>query len=209
MKRRKEETAKTIAQLHRDLAKEEQEAKMNRRVSSSQNLRRATSLAGAPAVDDDGFVQISRASMKKVSSKGNISDGTGISQSPMLPVKPTKNLLRRSQSQPASMSSGSSSPSPFTKRSSMTKSIAGAPPLPPIGTGVVTSAVAATDLPSLEDCAKKTKNILKEYFVGGDVDEAVLSIHEMVEVGKDGSVERGAKVVEAGTLLVMDHPRLR
>ena len=60
------------------------------------------------------------------------------------------------------------------------------------------------EFPAVEDCADKTQNILKEYFIGGDVDDAVLSIDEIVGFGHDGSIERGAKVIEGGTLLVME-----
>ena len=57
---------------------------------------------------------------------------------------------------------------------------------------------------SPDECVKKTKNLFKEYFTGGDTDDAVLTMHEMISAGKDGSIERGAKVVEAGTLMVME-----
>jgi hypothetical protein len=54
------------------------------------------------------------------------------------------------------------------------------------------------------ECGTKTKGILKEYFVGGDTDEAVLSFAELICAGEDGSVERGAKMMEAGTLMVIE-----
>ena len=57
---------------------------------------------------------------------------------------------------------------------------------------------------SPEECSEKAKNILKEYFVGGDTADAVLSIHELVGAGDDGSIARGTKVVEAAVLLVLE-----
>ena len=55
-----------------------------------------------------------------------------------------------------------------------------------------------------KECGKKAKNYLKEFFVGGDLDDAVLSIHELIGAGEDGSVERGTKVIESGTFMVME-----
>jgi MA3 domain len=74
-------------------------------------------------------------------------------------------------------------------------------------------ASAAPSLPSIsheqgflspDECSKKMKKVLKEYFVGGDTADAVLSTQEMVNVGTEGSVERGAKAVEGGILMVME-----
>lgn len=53
-------------------------------------------------------------------------------------------------------------------------------------------------------CGTKAKCILKEYFVGGDTDDAVLSLHELVGVGDEGSLERGAKVIESAILYVLE-----
>jgi hypothetical protein len=57
---------------------------------------------------------------------------------------------------------------------------------------------------SPEECSEKAKNIIKEFFVGGDTSDAVLSIHELVGAGNDGSIARGAKVVDAAILLVLE-----
>jgi len=64
--------------------------------------------------------------------------------------------------------------------------------------------VPAKTFPSADECGEKMKKILKEYFVGGDADDALLSIDEMVGFGHDGSIERGAKAIEGGTLLVLE-----
>ena len=58
--------------------------------------------------------------------------------------------------------------------------------------------------PTPEECGKKAKAILKEFFTGGDTQDAVVSIHELVGVGTDGSFERGSKVVECAVLMVLE-----
>jgi hypothetical protein len=57
---------------------------------------------------------------------------------------------------------------------------------------------------SPEKCGDKMKTILKEYFIGGDKANAVLSVHEMVIVGTDGSLDRGSQAVATGILMVME-----
>ena len=52
--------------------------------------------------------------------------------------------------------------------------------------------------------ADKTKSILKEYFVGGDTADAILSLDELVGVGSNFAVDRGTAVIEAGVLLVLE-----
>ena len=65
-------------------------------------------------------------------------------------------------------------------------------------------AAPTKSFPSPDDCSDMSKKLLKEYFIGGDTDDALLSIDEMVGFGHDGSIERGAKVIEGGTLLVLE-----
>ena len=64
------------------------------------------------------------------------------------------------------------------------------------------------EYPDPEQCKERTKTILKEYFVGGDTDEAIRSVDEIVGAGSSnedhGSVDRGAAVIESGVLLVME-----
>ena len=58
--------------------------------------------------------------------------------------------------------------------------------------------------PKPEDCAKKMKSLLKEYFVGGDTADAALSVDELIGKGNDGDVARGKAVVEAAVLMMME-----
>ena len=60
------------------------------------------------------------------------------------------------------------------------------------------------ELTSPDECGEKAKSILKEYFVGGDTDDAVLSFNELIQAGHEGSVDRGAKMVESSVLLVLE-----
>ena len=57
---------------------------------------------------------------------------------------------------------------------------------------------------SADECGKKMKNYLKEYFVGGDIDDIVLSIHELIGIGSGGSTARGSKVIESSVLMLLE-----
>lgn len=50
----------------------------------------------------------------------------------------------------------------------------------------------------------KTKSILKEYFVGGDTADAILSLDEMIGVGSNFATDRGTAALRAGVLLVLE-----
>lgn len=196
------ETAKSIADLHKELAKEEKNQRRNSRLSistSQSNLRRSSSLAAAAAassMDDDGFMEISRATMKKVGSKQNISAGN-VESLPMIPAKSKGQKMRRAQSTPAGMSTsftiGTPSSTPIKQKSISNDNMTTAPSLP-----------APLPVLSIDQCQSKMKSILKEYFVGGDTADAVLSVNEIIQVGSKGSIERGAKAIETGVLMVME-----
>lgn len=193
VKRRKEDTAKTIADIHKEVAKEEQEAKIaSRRASTSgSSLRRSSSLATATQVDDDGFVSVPNRgnNFKKVGSKTNL----GPPPSPSL-KKPTASTLRRAISQPGMTNYVPESPFDHKKIASQ---LGAAPPMPIMEK-------PPTDTASPEHCVKKIQSILKEYYAGGDTDDAVLSVEELVQPEVEGSLERGAKVIEGATLLAME-----
>lgn len=193
IKRRKEETARTLEQIHKEVLREEAAAAKNsRRPSSNANLRRSSSLAATATVDEEGFVQIQRGSVK-VGGK----QVTG--PPPLLPGKPNQKDMRRSQSQPFNMSGSftigdSCSYKTKTVATTSNTNVDGMSALP----------ITQEKVLSPEECASKTKRILKEYFVSRDMADAVLSVDELVDAGSEGSIERGAKVVEAGTFLVME-----
>jgi hypothetical protein len=206
--RRKVDKAMSIAEIHKEVAREEQAAarmsSSSRRSSTSNlpsknTLRRSSSLAEAPVVDDDGFVSISRASMKKVGSKTNMGGGPPASPSSGGVKKPAQSSLRRAVSQPAF--SGDVPASPYDPKKIASKfGVSGAPSMPDVMENKPGPSVASPD-----QCVKKIQSILKEYYVGGDTDDAVLSVDELVQVSvEEGAVERGAKVIEGATLLAME-----
>lgn len=215
MTRRKVEKAKTIAEIHKELAMEEKaKAVATRRAStSSVSLRRSSSVASVPTnlasstsmsnivqADEDGFVQIKRGSMKKVTSKGQAMNQMD-SNSNNVPGVPKKApILRRSVSQPAAM--GGVEPSPFTAKR-IKENFGKAPGLP---MPMTAEAPASPKVLSPNECSEKAKNIFKEYFIGGDTDDAVLSIQELVSVDHpDGEATvRAAKIIEGVTLMVME-----
>lgn len=183
--RRKEETAKTLAQIHKEVAKEERAAK---RSSSSASLRSKGSkhrssgdvrnIDKKPQVDEDGFVSVAKSKTVSRSVSMTAMDSSRGSTA----SKPSR---QSSQSKFAVLHE--SGPS---KKSSKSKPVEEAKP--------------KIIYLSPEECSEKAKNILKEYFVGGDTADAVLSIHELVGAGDDGSIARGTKVVEAAVLLVLE-----
>jgi len=217
VKRREEEKAKTLAQIHKDVAKEEKQtanasnrggARNNQRgVHRSQSTGNASAGGGsgggssrnlkqqqkqqpppdAPAEEGDGFVQVSKS--KKASFRRSQSDS----------VAPKSSL------QMALAAAGGSS-----KKKSPARSIS------PKETNMDGNSNAASSVPPIpeqsplkeyldpKECGDKAKKIMQEYFVGGDTDDAVLSIHELVGVGQPGDAERGAAVVEAAALMVME-----
>jgi translation initiation factor 4G len=176
--RREEESAKTIAQIHKDAEKEARRGSSNMGRSVSNNsLRRPPA---APSVDADGFVQVVGTSsvFNRSQSAGNFG----------------RNDSRNNTKKTRSKASGGSfaalnEPTLEEEPSSKKKETSKAPKkvfLEP------------------EECGKKAKNIVKEFFVGGDIDDAVLSIHELIGAGEEGSVDRAAKVLEKTIYMVLE-----
>merc|ERR1712194_184512 len=216
--RRKEETAKTIAEIHKEVAKEERAA--SRRSNSSANLRgnnKGSIRRGAssgdvrqmdkpqskPQVDDDGFVSVapskgfnriaSLPAMPRTQSEGFNKDS-----------KPSGGGRRPSGGKFAVLNQSDRRSS---KKGSSNKLVEMAGPI--IEEKKAEEKKAEEKKPAVnylkpDECGNKAKNILKEYFVGGDMDDAVLSIHELVGAGYEGSIARGTKVVESAVLLVME-----
>ena len=168
--------------------------RMGSRSSSSQNLQKLE--RSKSAADADGFVTVS-------SGKGGGNNNINRSMS--------HNTLRRSTSESGwsrresssnskiSRSSSGSSCSALTEESkksskgSKSKSVGEKAP----------AAAAPTPAPKKEfkdpqACGKSAVNVFKEFFVGGDTDDAVLSISELIgSESDDGSLERGIAVMES------------
>jgi len=190
VKRRKEETAKTIEQIHKEVAKEEKRSRrsssannlksMGGRRSSAPDIRTLNKQNAEPKVDDDGFTTV-----KKIGRSAS------------------SNTLIRSRSEGYDMRSGSGSLRK-SKRSTSSGSLTGIAEKAEETKEPKKPAKKEVVYLSPDECSTKAKNIFKEYFVGGDTDDAVLSIEELIGAGNDGSVERGAKAVESSILMVME-----
>ncbi|KAL7472288.1 hypothetical protein ACHAXS_012654 [Conticribra weissflogii] len=210
VKRRKEETAKTIAQIHNEVAKEELAA---RRSSSSNALRGASNNAsirrgissgdvrvsdrGQKAqTDEDGFVSVPAnkavgrsasmtafaRSQSDVGYQKSTTHGSSIARknshgmfAPLKEIRPRKSIAEKN---------GKDDNTKANPKSEKIK--------------------PKVEYPSPHDCGEKAKNILKEYFVGGDTDDAVLSMDELIGIGNEGHDERGSKVVETSVLMVLE-----
>jgi hypothetical protein len=182
------------------MAKEEKEAKLASRRASQPNLRRASS---QPAeVDEDGFVAIQRTSFTP--KKTPVSALAATSKLPTKPVPMSS--LRRAVSQPVmphgsgGMGAGGES---TAGEASSSLSTSASPPLSGAkeGGGVIIDS---------ETWIKKIQSILKEYYISGDTDDAVLSVEELVQTSSaeaadaGAMIERGAKVIEVATLFAME-----
>jgi len=217
VKRRKEETAKTIEEIHKDVRREErQNSSGNHHHGNNNNMRRQASAnemhnmhrrpaTAAPSVDKDGFTQISGG--------GSQGSSFGRSQSMSNMQRSYSDRSLGSSKKPSGIgrtSSGSSfaafnEPSSRSRPSSARekKAVEEQQEQPSQETTKEESTPENT-FKSPDDCGIKAQNILKEFFVGGDADDAVLSFKELIGAGKEGSVERGAKAVERAILLVLE-----
>jgi translation initiation factor 4G len=156
--RRKEESAKTISQIHKEAAQDA------RRSTSSSHLRKQPA---KPIVDEDGFTKVV---------------GTGSSGSRGIQL-PSKSSMTNVSSSNAFASS--SEPRNLTTDKSEPKVVD-----------------QQKQIMTPKDYLKKAKTVLKEFFVGGDDDDAVLSFQEII--GADLSIERGSMAFEGGVLLVLE-----
>lgn len=211
--RRENEKAKTIDEIHKEVREEEEQAR--RRAYSDDfsgsfggSRRRGNSgdysgsFGGRRRMGSDDFTRSPRSDKKPV----KVVDDDGFTQIP----KKT-GLVRRAKSDVVV----SEAYNKQNKFKNSKKQHAKVPASPTSRSRTVQSQIDSSnatpkivEYPDPEQCKDKTKTILKEYFVGGDTQDAILSIDELVGVGKkneaNGSVERGAAVVESGVLLVLE-----
>jgi hypothetical protein len=168
VERRVVEKAKTIAQIHKEAAREEQMGGQGQppKYQRSQSTG-SKQPAPPPVVDNDGFTT--------------------------KPTKPKKQPLRRVQSDAVVGSSSLQRAMTGGPSKSSEQRTAPTPVQAPI-----------SEYLEPKECGQKMKSILKEYFVGGDTGDAILSIEEVVGIGHEGHVERGAAMIEAGILLVVE-----
>eukprot|EP00554_Chaetoceros_debilis_P014432 CAMPEP_0194113230 /NCGR_PEP_ID=MMETSP0150-20130528/15772_1 /TAXON_ID=122233 /ORGANISM="Chaetoceros debilis, Strain MM31A-1" /LENGTH=872 /DNA_ID=CAMNT_0038803101 /DNA_START=124 /DNA_END=2740 /DNA_ORIENTATION=- len=187
--RREEESAKTIAQIHKDAAKEARRGGSTgvKRSTSSSSLRRQSK----PTVDADGFVEVvgtSGGTFNRSLSMGNFPRNNSRSNL-------NKNGTAGGGSKRPLRSSGGSFAAFNNTSQPNGKEIKDVPK---------ESETIVKEYLTPDECGKKAKNYLKEFFVAGDDADAVLSIHELVDVGAEGSIDRGAKVIESSLLMLLE-----
>jgi translation initiation factor 4G len=216
------ETAKTIDQIHKQAALE---AKQGPSVSTSQ-LRRSQS-SGGSVFAGASPPMTPKKNIQRTRSYDAVSDGfpTASPATRMTtPRKPNKKNLRRVKSEVntpntmvlSSLQQRANLVSSRRNRSSSASSSGEDEEghvVPPVST--VPSSSATGQPPTNHEsydpkvCGEKTKAILNEYFVGGDQNEAVALIQDLVNGGTgtgfaEGRVERGAAIIEAGILMVLE-----
>ena len=217
--RRQESKAKTIAQIHEEVALEEKQQKQQQQKPNKTRMIRSQSA---------GTSLNSRSSITSTSGSGSTStldvDADGFQKVQSL-KPPKKTGLRRVQSDVAATVK-SNAPTSSLERA-LAATVTGAPsstttPSPPAASSLNGQDEKASNTASKEDgatkqylspdeCEKKMENILKEYFVGGDTADAVLSVDELVGASSSSTtstdadvVARGEAVVRAGILLVLE-----
>jgi hypothetical protein len=207
--RRKEETAKTLAQIHKEVANEERARRLPstgsirgvskgsmRRGASSGDVRVIDKAQEKPQIDEDGFVSVAGLKGRSVSMTAlqrsqseefqkYTTRGSTVSSTPEENMSQGKfSVLNESDSRRKSKKERSDK---------LVESFAEA--------DISQQRVA---YPSPDECGKRVKQIFKEYLVSGDTDEAVFSIHELVGATNEGSLERGTEVVKNAILLVLE-----
>jgi translation initiation factor 4G len=213
------ETAKTIDQIHKQAALE---AKLGPSVSTSQ-LRRSQSSGGSGFAGASPVPMTPKKNIQRTRSYDAVSDGFPTA-SPAIrttPRKPNKKNLRRVKSEVNTPNTLNSSlqqnlvPSRRNRSSSASSNGEDEDGLA-VPQSTLQSSPSTVPPPSSNQkpydpkvCGEKTKAILNEYFVGGDLNEAVALIQELVNGGAgtglvEGRVERGAAIIEGGVLMVLE-----
>lgn len=178
--RRKEESAKTIEQIHKDAA-----ADLRRSSSSLSRSASASSIRvqpSKPVADADGFIEVlassggfsrakSSGNFKKIDSQNNIT----IAKMNTSPFPSQKDLPRN---EPKTVESNNSYKAPMQRDS--------------------------YEFLEPKQCGLKAVTCIKEYFVTGDADEVILTLQELIGYGNEGAKERAAKVVESCIFMALE-----
>lgn len=199
VQRRKEETAKTISQIHKEAAKEA------KRSTSSGNLRKhgsSNNLRQKPTIDADGFEQVPSGGFGRSKSLGNFASQSSLHRASK---KPEQGVSRSKSASSGAFSAfaESKNASMGGRKSSMRREKSEGSSLPNLDEKKESN-VPRIVYKSPEECGNKAKDNLKEFFVGGDLDDAVLTFHELIGAGNEGSVDRGSKVIEGSVLMVLE-----
>jgi len=194
--RRKEEIAKTIDQIHMDAARETNRFLPSNGTYHSGSMgdarRRGSSseiriLSRKPIVDAEGFVEVN-----KQNSHWNRSHSVSGNNSDLM-------VTRDLSSTSISVVKGISERKELARKVKKDETL--------IRKTKSQYNDTCSVIPNNEqsrNCGIEAINILKEYFVGGDTDDAVLSFQELIRNGVDGSIYRGIEVLERSILMVLE-----
>jgi translation initiation factor 4G len=193
VKRREQERAKTIAQIHMDVAMEEEQSArlransfVTRSPKVNRTVRRATSDASSNMFHANSITEF-------VSNDNS----NGQAEAPALP-----NLSRRVVSSGVTLSPLNNART-RTDAFSLTRQGDISPPSSPLLQNNLSAEKIVEYLEPYE-CGVKVKSLLHEFLVGGDIDDAVLTIDELVGCDNEGHITRGAAVVESAILAVLE-----
>jgi len=229
VKRRKEETAKTLDQIHREVEMEERKAHEKSRGGHStsgrndrndRSLRRSTSTSNhvyskppEPLVDADGFTIVMPTSRSSSNLMRASSDATGTTNT---------NKMRRAQSmtvmgggmmtnnsrlQSNTNNTGNVITSNPTQRNPVrSKSMAIMDP-------VAAATAKETNLPQnpvdRKEVQSKVNNLLKEFLAVGDTNDSMLSLKELVDLAVEENTRNDIKklLVESCILFVLERKK--
>ncbi|GKZ01285.1 hypothetical protein MPSEU_001079500 [Mayamaea pseudoterrestris] len=207
--RRKQEKAKSIKEIHKEVLQEEAaQRRMSQQsaVSLASNgsrksltMIRSQSTTSVEAIpDEDGFVNVAkpkknasrRSSLEVVSTKAQPSGGSGPKTSLQLAAegKTTGSKGKNGGKSEAT------SVNPKTLRTVSPTALSTESP----------SARTTKEHFDASECAKRGKSLFKEFFMSGDFNDAVLTVDEIVCFGEDGHVERGAAMIEAAVMMILE-----
>lgn len=222
--RREVEKAKTIAQLHQDVARET--GKKPPSTQSGGNSGAASPASPSPSEIDDGWEVVvkkgkpsaastassasGKSSPQQYSSKGKSGGSASKSGGGGSSTSESKRKDRRHRSSGSgkggSKSKSKSPPPPPRSSRGEDKKASSIPPRPP----------AAKPAHSEKDIRRKGRQAIEEFAVSGDIEEAIFCIRELdaaalhwavVSEGTNGALEKGEKQLQALGLFLLEARR--
>jgi len=205
--RRKEETAKTLNEIHREVAKEEKRSKRSNSAANLKSLGDSSSRSSLASrsstvkvqVDGDGFMTVVNTKgsansnlMTRNLSMNNLSRSTD--SFPSAPNDKNIKLMKRS--------STIGDASITNKQIKEVREAAAAPPkIPP----TPPKKNKGVELKTPKECSKLVKSVLKEYFVNNDIPDAILSLEELAGPNDDDQYkDRIVALFESAILQVLE-----
>lgn len=199
--RRKQEKAKSIKEIHKEVAQEEAAAQRRSSMQASSrkgsNMVRSqstgTAVSLAPA-DEDGFIQAGKP--KRTSFRRSASDGVA------KPLQQTaRSSLQAAVEDNVNKRQISSGSKPFQSDRAEAVRIVSPTTAPSQEGPNVTKIVEHLDP---KECAHRGKSLFKEFRIGGDISDALLTFEEIVCLDTEGHEERSSAMLEAIILMVLE-----